>query len=130
MSDGSGVIKIGRKGRQKFQFGDTPEFEIDLVRTHDAWADIDNSYRDAAGNVPRDKMPQYRADTIEFVREVIRRHTTPEHAAAIIDLLTDAECLEFHKHLTERVLALKDFFTVASGKEASPPASTEVKFST
>ena len=47
MSAGSnGVIRVGRKGRKKFAFGEGEPFEVDVVVAFQEWICIDDGFRE------------------------------------------------------------------------------------
>lgn len=77
MSEGNGVIRIGRKGRKKFAFGDDGQpFEVDVVRVFQQWIEIDDGFRpdeeDAQGRrpIPLTDMPAYHDAAVTFVKEL------------------------------------------------------------
>ena len=139
MSQSNGVIRIGSRGVTKFAVeyedgGKVGEVVVplDVVKIDAFRSDMDQSFRDDNGVVPKEKQIEHREQWIEFARECVRKYAPDrENAQKAAASMSDAMCLALHKHVTEEVAALKDFFSVASGKEESPPpSSAEVKYST
>lgn len=142
-SNGSGVIRIGRKGLKEFAFGDegTPgsePFKIDVVTTFQHWLILVDSFRgeqtDDEGNhlIPREVVPTYHQAAIEFVEgwrcPDPEARKTPGYQA-----LTTTEALEFTARLREEYDRLADFFQYKSSKEQDKPATlapaTSVQYS-
>lgn len=123
MSENNGdVIRVGRKGRRSFAFGETGEpFSLDVIEVNNEWSQIDGDFRDAEGKVPRDKLPELHAALWRFVRD-----------KAKTEEITLAEAMEFMKCITEEAMRLKAFFTVKSVEKepSSPESSTTLNFST
>lgn len=133
MSDSNGVIKIGFEGVKKFQFEGGKPFEVDVVREHDLWVEIDDSFRAPDGSVPKEKLGEWRRRQVNFAREVIQRAANqlgPEEAVRLSNSLSDAQCVAFMGHLSREVTALKGFFESATGKEPSPdqPSASDTVF--
>lgn len=117
--NGTGVIRIGRKGKRYFAFGDGAPFEIDVVVVHNQWMDVDRSFRDEKGEVPEGKLTELNHACWSFVKEV----------SGVADL-TLAEALDFLARVTEESGRLADFFVPKLPEGPSSPARTDVTFST
>lgn len=137
-SNGNGLIRIGRKGLSKFQFGDNdgdPVVVIDVVAVNDAWAEEDAKFRDESGKLLAGKSSEHRSATIQFVQGVVAAaggSMAPDQQKPYRDLhdsLTYTEALMFLARMTEECDKLKGFFAVNTGNGPSPPPSLEVKFS-
>ena len=137
MSAGNGVIRIGNRGVTKFEIEfedegkiDTVAVSLDVIKVDAFRADLDASFRDKDGVVPKEKAIEHREAWLNFSREAIKRYAVDEaKAAKAADSMSDAACLAIHKHITEEVEKLKDFFAVTTVKEESPQPVTEVKYS-
>ncbi len=123
--NGHQVIRIGRKGRKLFAFGEEGKpFEVDVVALHSEWVNVDRTFRDEKGDVPSDRLLEMNKTALEFVMAVGRQ--------VDVDLsdISLAEALEFIKEITEEVHKLKDFFVPKFSDAPSSPESTELRFST
>lgn len=140
MSEGNGVIRIGRKGIVKFEFegrnGEIVPVEVDIVHMHDYWFGIVQGFRDEKQEIPASRMSEYIEAKAAFVKKMLRDTGTkvPERMAqydAVADDLSHANALEFHRCMIEEVEKLQSFFVPRIGKGPSPPPSSkpEVTFS-
>lgn len=120
MSDG--VIRIGRKGRKKFAFGDADPFEVDIVVATQQWFIIDDSLRpvdeDKDGNRPiaLADMPRWHQAAADFVKEL----------SGCQDI-THAEALDFIARLREQYHEMADFFRPKLQEEPDSQDSSEVE---
>jgi hypothetical protein len=139
VSDGNGVverpvIRIGRKGKMRVAIGETGEpFEFDVIVTSQQWWDMDGTFRDEDGKLPRDKWLAHRYAAWAFVMELsgARKGTDGKWSGGKCPDLTVAEALEFLKHLDAEVDRLQSFFERASKDEpSSPESTTTLHFST
>lgn len=130
MSQSNGVIRIGRKGRRRFAFGDDgAPFEVDIVVAFQNWIEIDNNFRpeeeDANGSraVPLVDMPAYHAAAVAFVKGLSGDNTLE---------ITVAEALDFIARLREAYDDLARFFRPKSSDERASPDTSEpaLQFST
>ncbi len=117
-ANGVEVIRIGRKGKRSFALGDGPPVEIDVVKTYNAWLDIDRSFRDEKGELPPLKRGELDLAAWQFTAALF--HTED---------LTLAEALEFLKHVSVVTRELSAFFVLPTAAEPSSPESTELTFS-
>jgi len=129
MSRSNSIIRINRKGRKKFAFGDDGEpFEVDIVEAFQRWINIDDEFRpaeiDEEGNrlIPKERMPEYHEAAIGFVRELSG------------DEVSKAEALDFLARLREQYDELALFFRPKSLEErglldTSEEAHLELRFS-
>lgn len=127
MSANNGVIRVGRKGRKKFAFGEegTPgsePFEIDVVVAFQQWVSIDESFRenneDRAVKVA--EIPAYHGEAVKFVKDLARDPVTM--AAPEISV---AEALDFLARLREQYDELATFFRPKSREKQDSPDSSE-----
>lgn len=117
MSEGNGVIRLGRKGRKKFAIGeDGPEFEIDVIQVNNQWIRLHNEFY---GHEPPRKMTSQESQEYEnavwrFVKEVANDQS-----------LSLGEALEFVAVLNEEADKLKGFFVRRSSDAPNSPASSD-----
>ena len=124
-----GVIRVGRKGKRKFAFGDDgPPFEVDVVVAFQAWICTDDQFRDQFEDriIPTGAMPSYNALAVSFVRELATNPATGETSE-----VTTAEALDFIARLREQYDEVAAFFQPKSREEPDSPDSSavELKFS-
>jgi hypothetical protein len=124
MSEANGVIRIGRKGKMKFAFGDGPAFEVDIIEIHDEWWVIDQSLRDAENKVPVDQTCAYNMSKLTYVQNIVNKACGPG-----APILTHAEAAEFIVKVQQEVLKLRDFFDPALSEQPISPLPTELRFS-
>jgi hypothetical protein len=122
--NGTGVVRIGRKGIVSFALGDGEPVRLDVIDVQNQWLEIDQSYRDAEGNVPREKQTELNVAAWRFVREVFA--PAPGQLAEGLSL---AEALEFLAKLAEEGDKLKAFFVPKFSEERSSPGKLDVTFS-
>ncbi len=140
----NGVIKIGRKGRKRFQFEgqhdgcEGPEFVLDVVDAFEGWLVVDDQFRsnyepDADGNrvIPRSDLPEYHRVLREHMQALQgpRREGQPEPVE-----ISTADALDFVARLREQYDELAHFFQPKSRTEPESPAtsaepSAELRFS-
>lgn len=126
MSASNGVIRIGRKGKKKFAFGDGEPFTVDIVTAWQQWIGIDDAFRpdeeDANGNrpIPLAEIPGYQQSAVEFVRELAGDACRDED-------ITPAEALDFIARLKEQYDELAVFFRPKSPQERASPATSEAE---
>lgn len=116
MSAGNGVLRIGRKGKKKFAFGEEGApgecvFEVDVVETFQGWIDVDESFRAEDRSVPDTKA--YQTAAVGFVKKV----------SGAADLTT-AEALDFLARLREVYDDLAAFFHARSPEERGSPGTS------
>lgn len=123
MSDG--VIRVGRKGKKKFAFGeDGAPFEVDVVVAFQAWVCTDDQYRDQFEDrsIPTTSMPGYHALAVDFVRGLATSPITGE-----VPEVTTAEALDFIARLREQYDEVAAFFLPRSRDEQDSPDTSEVE---
>lgn len=121
----NGVIRIGRKGKKKFAFGeDGAPFEVDVVAAFQQWIGIDDAFRpeeDEHGNrpIPTSEMPAYHVAAQAFAEGLagVSSDDTPT--------ITIAEALDFIARLREEYDELANFFRPRSREERVSPATSE-----
>ncbi len=117
--NGDGIIRIGRKGKQKFCFGDSPAFEVDIIHVANQWAQVDRSFRDEKGVIVADTLSKFNEAALEFVKQI----------AAQPDL-TLSEALEFLKHITLEGEKLRLFFDPKPADGSFSGKNAELVFAT
>lgn len=126
MSANNGVIRVGRKGRKKFAFGEGEPFEVDVVVAFQEWIGIDDSFREQSEDrsIQTATMPEYHQAALSFVQRL-----AGESAGSDI---TTAEALDFIARLREQYDEVAVFFQPRSRDEPDLPATSvaELRFST
>ncbi len=130
MSANNGVIRVGRKGRKKFAFGeDGVPFEVDVVVAFQEWICIDDQFRDMTEDrsIPTAEMPNYHQAAVQFVQ---RLATNPANIET--PTITTAEALDFIARLREYYDEVATFFQPRSRDEPDSPdtSEAELRFST
>lgn len=123
-NNGDGVIRVGRKGRKKFAFGEDGEpFEVDVVVAFQEWIGIDDEFRDRTEDrsVAVADMAEYHAAAVDFVR---RKATSPIDDTEV-PLITTAEALDFIARLREQYDEVADFFQPRPRAERDSPDTSE-----
>ena len=142
MSQANGIIRIGRKGKKQFAFGDegapgSEPFTVDVVEVFQEWVVIDDQFRtteeDAEGSrsIPLEELAQFNAAAQAFV-EKLRGNDGTEEVPDGYQPVTVAEARDFLARLREQYDELADFFRVKSRPEPGSPATsaeTSVRFS-
>lgn len=128
--NGNGVIRVGRKGRKKFAFGeDGAPFEVDVVVAFQEWIAIDEGIRERYEDrtIPIADMPLYHQAAVEFAS---RLATDPTNLSEPPDIST-AEALDFVARLREQYDEVAVFFQARSRDERASPDSSgmEMRFS-
>jgi hypothetical protein len=129
----NGVIRVGRKGKKKFAFGDGPDdvFEVDVVEKFQEWISIDESFRpevptthdrgEKVRPVPNERMAEFHAALFDFAKRCAGDKAPAD--------LTLAEAIEFKTKLMEVYDELSDFFVPKSREKSSSPLSAEARLS-
>ena len=130
MSANNGVIRVGRKGRKKFAFGeDGKPFEVDIIVVWQQWICLDETFRDKTEDrtIPLADMAEYHRAAMEFVKHLATDPAKPEEAPDI----TTTEALEFIARLREQYDEMVDFFRVKerAEPELSATSGAEMRFS-
>ena len=129
MSNSNGVIRIGRKGRKKFAFGEEGKpFEVDVVEAWQQWVIIDDNFRpeadeDGARPIPTAEWPAYHQAAVAFAQGLATDLTQMTEPPAI----TIAEALDFIARLREEYDELAVFFHPKSRQERASPDTSEVE---
>ena len=112
--NGVPIIKIGRKGKKTFQFGDDGmPFSIDVVAVHNLYLDYCRPLQNDKGIIPPEKIAEQSKIILELCRDISQ--------TADLNL---SECLEFISVLGEEVEKLRGFFDADLRKKRSSPEST------
>jgi hypothetical protein len=126
MSESNGsIIKVGSRSLRKFQIGDGPVFQVDVIKVYDQWIEIDRRFRDAEGKVPPENRQQLRQAGWEFV-SMLERMDLSEAEQAALRPIDGAQAEEFMSLLTREVLSLQDFFAGILPRRPSSPERTTV----
>lgn len=138
MSADNGIIRVGRKGKKKFVFGDddTKAFTVDVVEAFQDYIGIDSTFRTEVredGNkvIPTAEMPAFH----EAVRQWAIGLATPKGGTQEDPVqrpdITAAEALDFAARLREVWNELQDFFVPKSPQKPESPGSSgvELRFS-
>ena len=128
-SSNNGVIRVGRKGRKKFAFGDDGHvFEVDVVVAFQQWICVDDEFREGKEDraVSVADMPAYHHAAVDFVKKLATNPITGDQPD-----VTTAEALDFIARLREQYDELADFFQPKSREKPGSPGSTgtELRFS-
>lgn len=125
MSSDNGVIRVGRKGKKKFAFGeDGTPFEVDVVVAFQQWIGIDDEFRERSDDrtIQTPDMPAYHQAAVEFVTALATNSTTMERPD-----ITTAEALDFIARLREQYEDVATFFLPRSREKPDSPDSSEVE---
>lgn len=138
-SSSNGVIRVGRKGRKKFAFGnDGAPFEVDVVVAFQEWIGVDDHFRERTEDrsIATADMPEYHRAAVEFVQRLATTAPLSDtldntRVELVAPDITTAEALDFIARLREQYDELADFFVPKSReKRASPDTSeSELRFS-
>ena len=121
MNSDNGVIRIGRKGKKKFAFGDGDVFEVDIVTALQEWEVRDDSFRpeeaDEEGrrNIPMSDIQQYQQAAVDYVKELSGVEVTV------------AEAFDFLARLREQYNEVAENFLVKSSKKPDLPDTSEAE---
>lgn len=131
-SNGKGVIRITRKGRRSFAFGEegTPgsePFEVDILTVFQEWLNRVDDFRqeeeDEEGNhpIPQENVSAYHQAAVDFV-EALRGgdKSHPEYVP-----VSKIEALEFVAQVREAYDDLVGFTQARSREERASPATSE-----
>ncbi len=124
MSASNGVIRVGRKGKKKFAFGeDGTPFEVDVVVAFQEWIAVDDSFREQFENrtIPTGAMRDYHAAALEFVSRLACNNQEVE-----MPEITTAEALDFLARLREQYDEIADFFHPKSRDERASQGTSAV----
>lgn len=123
MSEGNGVLRISRKGKKKFAFGEEGAsneviFEVDVVVVFQEWCDIYDSFCVEGDGEDRkiNDVRAYHQTAVDFVKRV---------ANSNILEITTAEALDFLARLREVYDDLASFFQPRSLEERGLPGTSE-----
>lgn len=137
-NNGSGVIRIGRKGLKRFAFGDDGEpFEVDVVVAFQEWVGIDNDFRERSDDrsILTQDMPAYHQAAVEFVERLANPIDAlgdpTSKSSAEPGSITTAEALDFIARLREQYDEVAAFFQPKSRDEpdSSDTLAVEHRFS-
>ena len=135
MSANNGVIRVGRKGRKKFAFGEDGEpFEVDVVVAFQQWVCVDDEFREQHEDrrIATADMPAYHRAAVEFVIQLSGSEFAPDRGVQGATLgITTAEALDFIARLRECYDEVAAFFQPRSRDEPDSPdtSGAELRFS-
>jgi hypothetical protein len=128
--NGDGIIKIGKKGIRKFEFGDEKAaviVELDVVATFDKWCEVDRSFRDAEGKIPKERLGEFNAAAFLWTKEIIQATGDPKASRGTVNAqLSVAEAICFVNALSKEVEKLKLFFDPPTDDAPSLPKRSEI----
>lgn len=130
MSGNNGVIRVGRKGRKKFAFGEDGEpFEVDVVVAYQAWICIDEQFREEATDriIPTVRMPEYHRAAVEFAQQCVASGAPNGAQPESLEEITTAEALDFIARLREQWDEVVTFFRPKLREERDSPDSSGVE---
>lgn len=117
MSADNGVVRIGRKGRKKFAFGeDGAPFEVDVVVAFQEWVELDEAFRDENRVIPESRTRDYHQTVQDFAAKMC--------GGTCADVCV-AEALDFVARLREQYDEVAVFFRPRSRGEEEPSGSSE-----
>lgn len=132
MAQNNGVIRVGRKGRKKFAFGDEGQpgsepFEVDVVVAFQEWIRIDGGFRDLSDDrtIRDEDMADYHRAAVDFATR--QRGGSNSETGAQPEPITTAEALDFIARLRECYDEVADFFLPRSRGRSDSPATTETE---
>ncbi len=130
MSASNGVVRISRKGKKKFAFGEegspgSEPFEVDVVNTFHDWLAIDEEFRsqyeeDANGArpIPQSEMHKFHQAVVDFVENLRGKSTEREP-------VTTAEASDFLARLRECYDELVVFMRPKLREKQDSPVTSE-----
>jgi len=108
MSASNGVVRIERRGKKQFAFGEEGRpFEVDVVNAFHRWVEVDDEFRGPDDRAIAD-LPAYHAAAVALVKELSGDESLD---------LTTAEALDFLARLREVYDDLAIFFRPKSPEE-------------
>lgn len=125
-SNGENILKVGRQGRRKVQFGDDdPAFEIDVIEVYNQFSDLDMQFRDAKGEFDKARTADWNKACWGFVQQVVQDNMADKTAVEKINAaMSLADARRFLKLLQEETNRLIPFFKLDSAEGPSSPASS------
>lgn len=132
MSKNNGIIRVARKGKKKFAFGEEGEpFEVDVVVSFQEWICIDDEFRELSDDrsIPNTEMPRYHQAAVTFVERLAGAGVA--NGVVFTQQLTTAEALDFIARLQECYGEVAAFFRPRLREEPDLPATSaaELRFS-
>ncbi len=134
MSASNGVVRISRKGKKKFAFGDegTPgsePFEVDIVNVFHQWLAVDEEFRSQYDEALDGTRPIPQCDTNKF-HEVLVKFVDSLRGINVSDAnyktnLTTAEASDFLARLREQYDELVVFMRPKLREKQDSPVTSE-----
>lgn len=128
MSADNGVIRMARKGKAKFAFGEDPPFEIDVREFWDEWFSVDHNLRDEKGDIPKESYMAYEQQKRAFVQTVVSGAYTNQIPGKDAPVLTRTEVDEFLARVREEVEKTRVFTEVRSPGPQQSQESSAIRF--
>ena len=130
----NGVIRVGRKGKKKFAFGeDGDPFEVDVVVAFQEWVTIDDGFREASDDrsIETSDMAAYHKAAVDFVERLASVPDPDGQGFSHPGDITTAEALDFIARLREQYDELADFFLPKkrARDESQDTSGAELQFS-
>ncbi len=124
----NGVVKIARRGRAKFQFGDDDQpFEVDVLAVYDQWYVVNWQLRDidekGDGVVPNDKQDEFGQNRLNFAQAVVNSAYESQQLGAA-PVLCRAEAEAFIDEISKKAAELRNFTVSKKDTPSSQPDST------
>ena len=122
MSAENGVVRIGRKGRKKFAFGDDgAPFEVDVVVAFREWVAVDDGFRGEDRTIDDARVQEYHQAALDFVTRL----------SGSAGGITVAEALDFLARLREQYDEVAVFFQprLRGEPESQGSSGSELSFS-
>jgi hypothetical protein len=129
VSSSNGVIRVSRKGKKKFAFGDDEPFEVDVVNVFHNWLAIDEDFRsqydekeDGSRPIPQRDIWKFHELLVRFVESL---RGIDVNAESFKPSITTAEASDFLARLRECYDDLVVFMRPKSREEQDLPGTSE-----
>lgn len=125
----NGVIKIAKRSRRKFQFGDDEAVTVtvDIIEVVDQWHEVNFALRVLEGDMwtlPTSKVNEFAVNRLNFVQAIVNDAYAAEHAGVTVPQLTRIEAEEFIRVVQLEAEQLRNFTLPKSAETSSAPEST------
>ena len=128
IAEQNGVIRITRKGRVKFAFGEDGEpFDVDVMGVWNEWVQVSRSIEGIDGKIPNDKIVAFDETKRAFVQAKVQDAYKGRQEP--IPVLSHIEAVEFLNLIWNEVERLRPFFEPKLPGLLASPASSELRFS-
>lgn len=124
MSASNGVIKITKRSKKQFQFGEEgPAITLDVIEVSDQWHEINFALRVLEGEmwtIPANKVNEFAVNRLNFVQSIVNDAYKDKSAPT----LSRIEAEEFIQLVQKEVEALRNFSSSKDVETSSVPEST------